>query len=286
VYRKQVRRRRAVLLALVAISLTFLSLYFQEGSEGPLHRMQRGVATVLGPVEEGASRVLKPVRDLVNWFGDTFDARGDRDRLEGENAELTDRVAQLETTLAQRRELAKLVRTSGGLVPPGTEALTARVIGRSPSVWFSTVTIDKGSGAGVRVDDAVIAANGLAGHVSDVTRGNARVTLITDSESSVAGKVLPVGATGIVEPDVGDPTDLELNFVQRGREIREDQIVVTAGFAIGSLSSIYPPGIPIGRVTDASLEEQQAYQRVHLRAFADLRNMEFVQVLTDAGQSG
>jgi rod shape-determining protein MreC len=286
VYRKQVRRRRAVLLALVALSLTFLSVYYQEGSEGPLHRMQRGVATVLGPVEEGASRALKPVRDLVNWFGDTFDARGDRDRLEDENAELTDRVAELETTFSQRRELAKLVRTSGGLVPPGTEAQTARVIGRSPSVWFSTVTIDKGSSAGVRVDDAVIAANGLAGHVSDVTKGTARVTLITDSESSVAGKVLPVGATGIVEPDVGDPTDLELNFVQRGREIREDQIVVTAGFAIGNLSSIYPPGIPIGRVTDASLEEQQAYQRVHLHAFADLRNMEFVQVLSEAGESG
>jgi rod shape-determining protein MreC len=286
VYRKQVRRRRAVLLALVALSLTFLSLYFQEGSSGPLHRLQRGVATVLGPVEEGASRALKPARDLVNWFGDTFDARGDRERLEDENAELTDRIAELETTIAQRRELAKLVRTSGGLVPPGTEALTARVIGRSPSVWFSTVTIDKGSSAGVRVDDPVVAANGLAGHVSAVTKGNARVTLITDSESSVAGKVLPVGATGIVEPDVGDPTDLELNFVQRGREIREDQIVVTAGFAIGSLSSIYPPGIPIGRVTDASLEEQQAYQRVHLRAFADLRNMEFVQVLIDSDQSG
>ena len=285
-YRKHVRRRRAVLLALVALSLTFLSLYFQEGSGGPLHRIQRGVATVLGPVEEGASRALKPARDLVNWFGDTFDARGDRDRLEDENAELTDRIAEVETTLAQRRELAKLIRTSGGLVPPGTSELRARVIGRSPSVWFSTVTIDKGSSAGVRVDDPVIAANGLAGHVSAVTKGNARVTLITDSESSVAGRVLPVGATGIVEPDVGDPRDLELNFVQRGREIREDQIVVTAGFAVGSLSSIYPPGIPIGRVTEASLEEQQAYQRVHLRAFADLRDMEFVQVLTDAGGGG
>ena len=49
-YRKQVRRRRAVLFALVAVSLTFLSLYFQEGSGGPLHRIQRVVATVLGPV--------------------------------------------------------------------------------------------------------------------------------------------------------------------------------------------------------------------------------------------
>ena len=60
-------------------------------------------------------------------------------------------------------------------------------------------------------------------------------------------------------------------------------MVVTAGFASGDLDSIFPPGIPIGEVTESSLEEQQAYQRIHLRAFADLRDMEFVQVLVESG---
>jgi rod shape-determining protein MreC len=285
-YRKQVRRRRAVLLALVAASLTFLSVYFQEGTGGPLHRIERVVATVLGPAEEGASRALKPARDFVNWFGDTFDAKGENEDLRDENAKLHDRIAVLETTLSQRQELAKLIDTTGGLVPPGEEALTARVIGRSPTVWYSTVTIDKGTSSGVRVDDPVIAADGLAGRVSDATRGTAVVSLITDSESSVAGRVLPGGATGVVEPDVGDPRDLELNFVQKGEGIHQDQIVVTAGFSVGSLSSLFPPGIPIGRVTESSLEEQQAYQRIHLRAFADLRDMDFVQVLVDAKGKG
>jgi cell shape-determining protein MreC len=62
-------------------------------------------------------------------------------------------------------------------------------------------------------------------------------------------------------------------------------MVVTAGFSTGGLGSLFPPGIPIGEVTDSSVEEQQAYQRVHLEAFADLRDMEYVQVLTDAGGS-
>jgi rod shape-determining protein MreC len=283
-YRKQVRRRRLVLLALVAVSLTFLSLYFQEGSGGPLHRIQRVVATVLGPVEEGAGRALKPAQDLVNWFGETFEARGDRSRLEDENAELADQLAQAQQTLAEREELARLIKRAGGLVPPGQRAVTARVIGRSPTVWYSTVTIDKGSSAGLRVDDPVVAANGLAGRVSEVTRGTAQVTLITDANSSVAGRILPGRATGVVEPNVGNPSDLELNFVQRGENVEEGQIVVTAGFSVGDLASLFPPGIPIGRVTDASLEEQQAYQRVHLRALADLRDMDFVQVLVEAGK--
>jgi rod shape-determining protein MreC len=281
-YRKQVRRRRLVLLALVAASLTFLSLYFQEGSEGPLHRIQRVVATVLAPAEEGVGRAFKPAQDLVNWFGETFEARGDRSRLEDENAELADQLAQAEQTLAERRELARLIKRAGGLVPPGQRPVTARVIGRSPTVWYSTVTIDKGSSAGVGVDDPVVAENGLAGRISEVTRGTAQVVLITDSDSSVAGRVLPARATGVVEPNVGDPRDLELNFVQRGERIEEGQLVVTAGFSIGDLDSVFPPGIPIGRVTEASLEEQQAYQRVHLKALADLRDMDFVQVLVEA----
>jgi rod shape-determining protein MreC len=148
------------------------------------------------------------------------------------------------------------------------------------------VQIDKGSSSGIRVDDPVVAADGLAGRISATTSGTAQVTLITDRESSVTGRVLPSGATGVVEPDIGNPRDLQLNFVQRGKEIADGQMVVTAGFSTGDLGSIFPPGIPIGEVTESSLEEQQAYQRVHLRAFADLQDMAFVQVLVEEGGGG
>jgi rod shape-determining protein MreC len=281
-YRKQVRRRRAVLLLLVAASLTLLSLYYREGNSGPLHSVQRVVAAVLGPLEEGADRALKPVRDLVNWFDETFEARGQNDELQDEVTELRDQLAQAQSGAQQGQELGKLGElTGGGLVPEGQKPVTARVIGRSPTAWLATVSIDKGSSSGIRVDDPVVAADGLAGRVTTTTSGSAQVTLITDANSSVTGRVLPSGATGVVEPDVGNPRDLQLNFVQRGKEIADGQMVVTAGFSTGDLGSIFPPGIPIGEVTESSLEEQQAYQRVHLRAFADLRDMDFVQVLVE-----
>jgi rod shape-determining protein MreC len=282
-YRKQVRRRRAVLLLLVIASLTLLSVYFREGDSGPTHRIQRGVATVLGPFEEAADRALKPARDFVNWFDETFEARGENERLRDELADARDQLAQAQTDAGQREELAKLAElTGGGLIPPGHEGVTARVIGRSPTVWYSTVTIDKGTSAGIRVDDAVVAPDGLAGRISATTKGTSQVTLITDADSSVTARVLPEGAIGVVEPEVGDPRDLQLNFVQRGEAIAENQTVVTAGFASGSLDSLFPPGIPIGRVTESSLSEQQAYQRVHLRAFANLRDMQFVQALVES----
>lgn len=283
-YRKQVRRRRAVLLLLVVASLTLLSLYFREGSDGPLHRAQRGVAAILGPFSEGADRAFKPARDLVNWFDETFEARGENEKLKEDLAEARDQLAEAEVAAQQAGELQKLNQlTGGGLVPPGREAVTARVVARSPTAWYATVTIDKGSSAGVRVNDPVVAAEGLAGRISATTKGTAEVTLITDRESSVTGRVLPEGATGVVEAEVGQPSALFLNYVQRGDEVGEGQMVVTAGYTSGALDSLFPPGIPIGEVTEASAEEKQAYQRVELEAFADLRDMEFVQVLVESG---
>ncbi len=281
-YRKQVRRRRAVLLLLVAASLTLLSLYYREGSSGgPLHGAENVVSTIFSPVTSVTDRALKPVRDLVNWFHETFDARGDKARLEDQVASLRNQLARQQTQQSEAKELSALNElTSGGIVPDGTTPVTARVVGRSPTVWYSTVTIDHGSGDGIRIDDPVVAAQGLAGKVTQTTSNTAQVTLITDADSAVTARVQPSGATGVVEPNVGNPNDLQLDFLERGSHIAEGQMVVTAGFSTGTLGSIFPPGIPIGHITQATVEEQQAYQRVHLAPFADLRDMDFVKVLT------
>jgi rod shape-determining protein MreC len=286
-YRKQVRRRRAVLLLLVAASLTLLSLYYREGNGGPLHGTEKVVSTIFGPLQTGADRALKPVRDMVNWFGETFDARGDKARLQDEVDSLRDQLARAQTTQREARELSQLNElASGGIVPDGSKPVTARVVGRSPTVWYSTVTIDKGSGDGVRVDDPVVAAQGLAGKVTQTTPNTAQITLITDADSAVTARVTPSGATGVVEPDVGNPNDLQLDYLERGTHIAEGQMVVTAGFSTGDLGSIFPPGIPIGKISRATVEEQQAYQRVHLEPFADLRDMDFVKVLTKHSGKG
>jgi rod shape-determining protein MreC len=131
----------------------------------------------------------------------------------------------------------------------------------------------------------VIAAGGLVGKVTQATGGTAEVRLITDASSAVTAQVMPQGASGVVRPQVGDPGDLLLDLIEGDRRVTENTTVVTSGFTASKIESLFPRGIPIGRVTKVDLDEFEQYQRVHIRPFADLRRFDIVQVLTRRGTS-
>ena len=288
-YDKTVRRRRAALLIFVALSIGLLTVYFGESASGGLHAIQRGAQSVLAPIEEGASRAFKPFRDAINWVGDVFDAKSENEKLKDEVADLRGDLAEAQTAQREAEQLRGLVGLpKNELFPQGTDPVTARVIARSPTSWQSSVQIDKGSGAGVQEDMPVIAyggdgGGGLAGKVTSVSGGTATVTLITDESSAVSAQVMPDGAAGIVKPTVGDPADMLLDFIEKGEPVSEDTTVITSGSRSDRFESLFPRGIPIGRVTDVDAEERELYQRVHIEPFADLKKMDFVQVLTRRG---
>jgi rod shape-determining protein MreC len=290
VYKKSVRRRRATLVALVALSIALLTAYFGESASGGLHAMQRGFMEVLAPLQEGASRALKPARDLGGWVGDVIDAKSENKKLEDEVERLRAELAASQTAERDAEQLRALVGFNRSSRFPGDyKRVAARVIARSPTVWYSTLTIDKGSSAGISENQPVVTGDGLVGKVSAVSGGASQVTLITDHTSGVSAQVVPDGASGLVKARVGDPSDLILDFVEKGRPVPKGATVVTAGWRSSRLESLFPRGIPIGRVTKVDVTERELYQRVHIRPFADLRRIDVAEVLipSDSGrQSG
>ncbi len=274
-YRKQVRRRRAVLALLIIGSFVLLTVTYGQGSNG----VQRAVSTIFSPLQDVADRALKPARDLVNWFDATFDARGRNGRLETELEKARRLAVANQAAVAENTELRKLLSLDRNVVPSGYRHVTGEVIARSPTVWFSTVTVNVGSGDGVAVGDPVLSGDGLVGHVAAVTGGSAQVTLITDHSSAVTATVVPQGVQGVIKPEVGDPQDLILDFIDSSRHIHRGETVVTAGWRAQGLASLYPPNLPVGEVAEASIVEQEAGEPVHVRPFADLRNLDLLQVL-------
>ena len=279
--RSPVQRRRAVLAVLLAVSLVLLTVYFSESVGGGLHAVQRGAGEVLSPLEDGTSRAFKPFGDLAGWVGDVADAKKQNKQLKTEVKNLRTQLAQLATDKREAQQLRALTQVSGNL-PQGAHTVTARVIAHSPTVWYSTIQIDKGRRDGVRTNQPVITAGGLAGKVVATTGGSARVALITDAASGVSAEVMPTGVGGIIKPEIGGK-NLILDSIPKNSRVRRGQVVVTSGFHSGDLVSIFPRGIPIGRVASVNQDELELYQRVRVAPYADLRNMDFVQVITSRG---
>lgn len=277
-YRKQVRRRRAVLALLIVGSFVLLTITYGQGSNG----LQRGVSTIFSPVQSVSDRALKPARDLVDWFDKTFDARGENSRLKSELVIARTQAVAGQEALQENVHLRKLVELDGGpaLASSAYDPVTGRVIARSPTVWHSSVAIDVGSGDGVHVDDPVISGDGVVGRIASVEPGSSQVMLLTDHESAISAKVLPAGVQGVVKPEVGNPEDLILDFIDSTKRVHGGLTVVTAGWRAQGLASLFPPGLPLGEVTKASIVEQEAKEQVQVRPYADLRNLDLVQVLT------
>jgi rod shape-determining protein MreC len=281
VYDKTVRRRRAVLGLLVAGSLILLTVYFGETAAGGLHSMQRGVLEVVSPIQEGTTRALKPVRDLVGWVGDTVDAKGEVKQLRAERDQLRTQAVAGTAALRENVQLRKLLQLGQEAGISSDRPVGARVIGQDPSVWYSQIVIDKGTGAGVRSDRPVVGPDGLVGRVTAAAGNSAVVTLLTDHTTNVSARINETGVGGVVQVEAGRPNDLVLNFTTRNDRVERGQTVVTAGTRSRGdrLPSVYPPNIPIGRVTRVD-EPGTDDQQVHLRPFANMRRLEFVQVLT------
>jgi rod shape-determining protein MreC len=287
-YDKTVRRRRAVFGLLVVCSLILITAYFGEPANGgALHGVQRGVLDVVSPIQDGASRALRPIRNLFGWVGDSVSAKGDLKKARQEKDIWRAQALRNEAAVRQNKSLLNLVGLEQTNTLQPTHPVAANVTGRNPTLWYSQITIDRGRSDGVREGMPVIAADGTrdgAGLIGKVFRAGSNssiVKLITDSSVSIAARTVNGSSIGDTVPRPGNPNDLILENTRKTDQINRGDAVVTAGTTSShdALASPYPKDLPIGRVTRID-DQGSETQTVHLRPFVDVRSVEFVAVLT------
>jgi rod shape-determining protein MreC len=158
------------------------------------------------------------------------------------------------------------------------DKVTAEVINRIPSNYKWIVEIDKGSDDGIRPDMSVITADGLAGKVTQVTGDSATVLLLIDPTGSASAKIKGAGFTASIKGHgVGEPLSLEL--VDPEVRVNEGDEVLTSSYNGG----IYPPNIPIGRVTFVNANTAALEQDIDVEPYVDFQSIDFVQVLLETG---
>lgn len=280
-------RARLVALALVLVSLGLVTVYFRESDQGVLHGAQRIGVSVLTPFEVAGERVSRPFRDAYGWAAGLVHAKNENQRLEQELQEAREQAIQNQTAAAELENIKKLLGyVQGPEFPDGYQAVPTHVIQKPLSVFTQSVTVDAGSSNGVAIDDPVTTDAGLVGIVTDVTSNAAEVQLLTDQESHVSAEVLGGTASGVLERGPSDGATLVLNRVPKQDVVNEDDIVITSGWRVRNLTSLYPRGIPIGKVTGVSRRDVDLFTRIQVSPFVDFDSLDEVVVLTGGRDTG
>ncbi len=264
----------------VALVLACASLITLDAGGSSVDPARRAVGEVFGPVEAGASAVVRPAAGIPGWLRGRDSMREEIGDLEAENAELRARVR---TSGFDRNRLTEYDGLTAAAENLGHALVPARVIGLGSSQSFShTVTIDAGSRAGLHPDMTVLNNDGLVGRILRVTRTTATVLLIVDAESAVGGRVGESMDLGFLtgQGELGGDGGLDLRLVDRTVVPARDDTVVTWG---SEGEAPYVPGVPIGRVTKVYSSLRDTSQRALIEPFVDFAALDLVGVVVPSG---
>ena len=197
-----------------------------------------------------------------------------------ENEQLKQRVAELESEARQARadrdenERLRALLDFKGKSQYGM--VSASVIARDPSLWFNTVTINRGSSSGIELNMPVATPGGIVGRIIATSPWTAQIMLITDEKSAAGAVVGQLGnssALGSIR-GLGENGLLEMRYVSGLEEVKVGDYVVTTG-----QDGIYPQGLNVGTVVEVKSGSATTPHTIHIKPGARIDSLEEVAVL-------
>ena len=264
------RRARLLVVLLLTAALVLVTIDFRSKGDSPLDAIGRGIMTVVGPLQDGLSRLVRPIGDFFSGFTQVGTLKDQIRQLQEQNDQFRQRERQVTDIARENEELRKLLGLSDRL---NLKTVTARVTGVGPSNFEHTVFIDRGTANGVRKDMPVVAGAGLVGRVVQVSQRTARVLLLVDPSSAVAARLASNGETGVAEGTGGD--ELRLDLFDAEAAVTTGDEVVTSGYEGG----VYPPGIPIGTVVRVQPKGNALARRAFVTTFVDFSSLDFLVIV-------
>ena len=236
---------------------------------------RRGVPMLEAATFGVFAEVQRATTSVVGGVQDSWQNYFALQQVRADNQRLTDELAQLRVQMQQERALAQQSRSLQQLLDlrSSLEIKTtgANVIGAGASAEFRTVTLDKGTGDGLRPDMAVISPSGVVGRVIMPTARAAKLQLLIDRNAAAGALVERSRAQGVV---VGTGTDqLRMDYVSGTADLKVGDRVVTSG-----IDGIYPKGFVIGQIESIQRGAGE-FSGITVRPAVDFSGLESVLVV-------
>ncbi len=200
---------------------------------------------------------------------------------QAENETLRARIRDLERGGTHQNEMELMNRRLKRLLALErelpTKAVAASVTARDASVWFQSLTLNKGEIDGILTGMPVIAPEGVVGLISSTSPHASRVLLLTDPNSGIDVLVQRTRVRGILSGLLEQGTTLK--YVKRSDDVRVGDRVVASG-----LDGVFPKGLPVGRVTKVSRKDRGLFLYAEVTPEADASRLEEVLVAIPSGE--
>ena len=268
------RRRSVTFTILIVISLLLMAF----SNNALLRDVQNGIGFAFRPITGSIDDVAQGVASIGTALVEIDRLRVDNGTLHEENDRLNVENTRLQEIARENEQLTDLLQLRAGF---DYKTAAAAVISRDSSEFRRVIGIDKGSDAGIKEGDVVVAGGGaLAGRVTSVGPDSASIVLLTDGSSTVIGQLVSNAAAGRVIGQLGGV--LVMDQIDSGEKISIGDEVVSAGIELGAgVRSPYPKGLLIGQVVDVRRDANAVVQTAYLQPAADFDKLEFVLVVLD-----
>ncbi|MEE8398416.1 MAG: rod shape-determining protein MreC, partial [Desulfobacterales bacterium] len=262
-----------VVIALIAVNIILISVASQPNR--PTYGPGRIAIPLVSPLQKGVSRSIRFAGDIWRHYFHLVFVSQENDRIKTALSRALEEKHALEEVALSNIRLRNLLNFQEKLTYP---VLSAEIIGKDPSPYFRTVTIDKGRSDGVKKGLPVVVSEGVAGLVIDASSHSSKVMLIVDKNSAVDALIQKTRARGIVKG--GSEDQCSLQYVLRKHEVSIGDTVVTSG-----LDGAFPKGLRIGYVSGVIKRTTEISQEITVTPYVDIEGLEEVLVLLNPSQA-
>ncbi len=198
-----------------------------------------------------------------------FNLRRINDSLQLENARLH---SQLITSYYENKFTPKLVNDT--IYKQQYEYIPAIVVNNSVTKRNNYLTLNRGSDHGIVPEMGVISENGIVGIVMNVSEHYCTVLSLLNNNCKISAKIKKNGAFGSLVWDGSDPRFARLLDVNKHVPISGNDEIITSNF-----STIFPEGIPIGKIYSHSLDAGDNFHTIKVELNTDFGTITSVYII-------
>lgn len=268
--RRRQSRARFVLLLLVLTAGTIITLSYRGEATGIVGRAKHTLRDAFSPVGSAFVHGFRPVAD---FFVGAFRYHSEKTTNARLRKEIGDLQRQRLETADQRRQLAQLLALENLPFAQSIPKVAAEVVDTTSSNFQLTVTLDRGTGAGVADGMTVVGGQGLLGRVVEASRSTSTVLLLTDPSSQI-GVRTPSGVVGVASGR-GPNQALRVDFIPPSTPLHKGDVLVTSGLQ----GALFPDGIPVGQVSSVVQHPDALQEDVNIKPVVPLDQVQYVDVL-------